>query len=137
MRGITAQPSPACGEVFVAPFDIVFTKFDIVEPDVLFVAGAQADIVTEKHVRGAPALVVEIFSPGTRRVDENVKYRLFERTGVREYWLVDPELDLIKVFRRAVDVAFPRVAELTAEAAHTLETPLLPEFALALARLFR
>jgi Uma2 family endonuclease len=131
------EQHPSCGEVFVAPFDIVFTRFDIVEPDVLFVAHDQAGIVTEKHVRGAPAIVVEVLSPGTRRVDEKVKYRLFERTGVREFWLVDPERDLVKVFRRAADGSFPRVAELTAEAADTLATPLLPEFALALARFFR
>ncbi len=131
------EQHPAAGEVFVAPFDVVFTHFDIVEPDVLFVAGDQADIVTDKHVRGAPAMVVEILSPGTRRVDEKVKYRLFERTGVREYWLVDPELDLVKVFRRAADGSFPRVAELTAESDDTLATPLLPGFALALAAFFR
>ena len=131
------EQHPACGEVFVAPFDIVFTHFDVVEPDVLFVAGDQSDIVTEKHVRGAPALVVEILSPGTRRVDEKIKYRLFERTGVREYWLVDPELDLVKVFRRASDGSFPRVAELSAETADTLATPLLPAFSLALAAFFR
>ena len=131
------EQHPACGEVFVAPFDIVFTPFDVVEPDLLFVAGDQSDIVTEKHVRGAPALVVEILSPGTRRVDEKIKYRLFERTGVREYWLVDPELDLVKVFRRASDGSFPRVAELSAETADTLATPLLPAFSLALAAFFR
>ena len=131
------EQHPDCGEVFVAPFDVVFTDFDIVEPDVLFVAGDQAEIVTDKHVRGAPALVVEILSPGTRRVDEKIKYRLFERTGVREYWLVDPELDLVKVFRRAADGSFPRVAEFTAEAADTLTTPLLPGLALPLATFFR
>ena len=131
------EQHPACGEVFVAPFDIVFTQFDIVEPDVLFVAGDQADIVTDKHVCGAPALVVEILSPGTRRVDEKIKYRLFERTGVREYWLVDPELDLVKVFRRAADGSLPRVAELTADASDTLTTPLLPGCALPLATFFR
>ena len=129
--------NPGVGEVFLAPFDVVFTDFDIVEPDVLFVAGDQADIVTDKHVRGAPALVVEILSPGTRRVDEKLKYRLFERTGVREYWLVDPELDLVKVFRRAADGSLPRVAELTADASDTLTTPLLPGFALPLATFFR
>jgi len=128
---------PASGEVFVAPFDVVFSNVDVVEPDLLFVAGDQQEIVTDKHVRGAPALVVEILSPGTRRVDEKIKYRLFERAGVREYWLVDPELDLVKVFRRAADGSFPRVAELTSEAGDTLATPLLPAFTLPLVAFFR
>jgi Uma2 family endonuclease len=128
---------PSRGEVFVAPFDVVFSHFDIVEPDVLFIAADQQEIVTEKHVRGAPALVVEILSPGTRRVDEKIKYRLFERAGVREYWLVDPELDLVKIFRRAADGTFPRVAELSADASELLTTPLLPEFVLPLVVFFR
>jgi hypothetical protein len=50
---------------------------------------------------------------------------------------VDPEHDLIKVFRRDADGAFPHVAESSAKAVDTLRTPLLPEFALALPDLFR
>jgi len=128
---------PERGELFIAPFDVVFGHYDIVEPDLLFIAADQQDLVTDKHVRGAPALVVEILSPGTRRVDEKVKYRLFERGGVREYWLVDPELDLVKVFRRAEDGTLPRVAELAAESGDALTTPLLPDFVLPLAVFFR
>jgi Uma2 family endonuclease len=128
---------PEAGEAFLAPFDVVFSDFDVVEPDLLFICTDQHEIVTEKHVRGAPAIVIEILSPGTRKVDETIKYRLFERVGVREYWLVDPPLDLIKVHRRASDGSLPRVAELTAEAGDTLATPLLPGFAAPLAEFFR
>ena len=43
------------GRVFVAPFDVVFSDFDVVEPDLLFVSTArQADVLTAAHVRGAP-----------------------------------------------------------------------------------
>lgn len=55
---------------------------------------------------------------------------------MREYWLVDPELDLGKVFRRTADLQFPRVAELTSEERATLTTPLLPGFSLELFELF-
>src|SRR5689334_23752760 len=58
------------GEIFHAPFDVVLSRFDVVEPDLLIVLNGQSDLITEKHVRGAPAIVVEILSPGTRRVDE-------------------------------------------------------------------
>ena len=81
--------------------------------------------------------MIEILSPGTRRVDEKIKYRLFDRADVREYWLVDPELDLIKVYRRAVDSSFPRVSELTAEDSAVLTTPLLPGLELSSGPLFR
>jgi Uma2 family endonuclease len=128
---------PDAGEAFLAPFDVVFTQFDVVEPDLLFISSDQRDIVTEKHVRGAPAIVIEILSPGTRKVDEKVKYRLFEQSGVREYWVVDPELDLTKVHRRSSNGSFSRVGEITAEQGDTLATPLLPGFAVALSELFR
>jgi Uma2 family endonuclease len=123
------------GRVFVAQLDVVLSSYDVVEPDLLFVASDQTGILTDKNVQGAPALVIEILSRGTRKRDEQIKRRLFERVGVREYWLVDPELDLIKVFRRAEDNTFPRVAELTAEEHSVLTTPLLPGFSLALAEL--
>jgi Uma2 family endonuclease len=86
---------PGAGQVFLSPFDVLFTKWDIVEPDLLFIAGDQLDILTDKNVQGPPALVVEILSRGTRQVDERVKLRLFERGGVREYWMVDPERDRV------------------------------------------
>ena len=55
------------GRVFFAPFDIVFTNFDVVEPDLLYMSNARAaEILTQKHVTGAPELIVEIGSPSTR-----------------------------------------------------------------------
>lgn len=66
-----------------------------------------------------------------------IKRRLYDRTGVREYWLVDPELDLVQVFRRADDGRLTRVAELTAEDGHTLSTPLLAGCVIDLRALFR
>jgi Uma2 family endonuclease len=107
-----------------------------VEPDLLFVAADQSGIITEKNIQGAPALVVEVLSPSTRKTDEQIKRRLFEREGVREYWLVDPELDLVKVFRRKADGSFPRDAELSREAHHVLTTPLMPGLAIPLDELF-
>jgi len=127
---------PDLGRAFLSPFDVVFTQFDVVEPDLLFVAADQLDILTKANVQGPPALVVEILSRGTRKKDEQIKRRLFERGGVREYWLIDPELDVIKVFRRTADGALPRVAELSREEEDTLQTPLLPGFSLSLIAFF-
>jgi Uma2 family endonuclease len=126
---------PHLGRAFFAPFDVIFTRWDVVEPDLLVIAGDQLDILTKKNVQGAPAIVVEILSPGTRKVDEQIKRRLFDRGGVREYWLIDPELDLVKVYRRDQDGTFPRVAELTREADDTLTSPVLPGWSLPLGRL--
>lgn len=124
------------GRVFVAPFDVVFSDFDVVEPDILFISNARkASVLTSANVQGAPDLVVEVGSPGTRRRDETLKHRLYERCGVSEYWVVDPELDVIKVFR-SIAGRYERVHELTCDAGDVLTTPLLPELRLTLVAIF-
>ena len=83
-----------------------------------------------------PELVVEIGSPGTRKRDETIKRRLYERSGVSEYWVVDPELDLVRVYRRDGE-GFGRAVELSREARDVLSTPLLPGLEMPLVRIFR
>lgn len=134
--GVYLRRHPEAGRVFLSPFDVVFTPWDVVEPDLLVIAGDQLDILTEKHVRGAPALVIEVLSAGTRKIDEQSKRKLFDRSGVREYWLVDPELDVVTVFRRQPDGSFPAITELSREKGHALTTPILPGLAMALRDLF-
>jgi Uma2 family endonuclease len=124
------------GRLFYAPFDIVFTQFDVVEPDLLFMSNVRAEsILTAKHVIGAPELVIEIGSPGTRKRDETIKRRLYERSGVSEYWIVDPELDVVRVYRSEGE-RFGKPIELSSEADDVLTTTLLPQLELPLARIF-
>jgi len=131
------EAHPGLGEVFLAPFDVVLSRFDVVEPDLLFIAGDQPEILTAQNVQGPPALVVEVLSKSTRKRDAQTKRRLFERTGVREYWLVDPELDTVQVFRPSPDGRLARVAELTAEDDDHLASPLLGDCTIGLRDLFR
>ena len=56
------------GAVFVAPFDVLSSDLNVVEPDLLYVSRERQAIVTHAHVRGAPDLVVEVLSSSTRRV---------------------------------------------------------------------
>ena len=123
------------GRVFLAPFDVVFTRWDVVEPDLLFIANDQAEILTDKNVQGSPALVIEILSPGTRRRDEQLKQRLFDRERVREYWLVDPDLDVVSVFRRGEGGSFQLAAELRRQSRDVLTTSLMPGLAIRLEEL--
>jgi Uma2 family endonuclease len=124
------------GRVFYAPFDVVFSNFDVVEPDLLYLSNERmADVVTPQHVRGAPNLVIEIGSPGTRKRDETIKRGLYERSGVDEYWIVDSETDVVRVYGREGH-AFGRVAELSRESTDVLTTPLLPGLHLPLTRIF-
>ncbi len=111
--------------------------FDVVEPDLLYLSNERAaQVITAKHARGVPELVVEIASPATRKRDETVKRRLYERAGVSEYWVVDPEIDVIRVYRRERD-QFGRPAEMSREAGDVLTTPLLPGLDLPLVRIFK
>ena len=125
------------GRVFFAPFDVVFSTFDVVEPDLLYLSNERAaTVLTADNVRGTPELVVEIASKSTRKRDETIKRRLYERAGVSEYWTVDPMNDAIRVFRREGS-RFGRPLELSREADDVLTTPLLPGLELPLARVFR
>ena len=124
------------GRVFLSPFDVVFTRFDVVEPDLLFLTHARArQVLTAANVQGVPELVVEIGSPSTRKRDETIKKRLYEREGVAEYWVVDPDLDVIRVYARQGD-GFARARELSSEAGDVLTTPLLEGLELRLADVF-
>ena len=85
------------GEAFGAPFDVVLSDYDVAQPDILFVSNARSEIITEANVQGAPDLVVEILSPSTAQYDQGYKRTLYGRSGVREYWLVDPEAETVEV----------------------------------------
>jgi Uma2 family endonuclease len=117
------------GETLIAPLDVVLAEDAVVQPDVVVITSARAELVGEKNIAGPPDIVIEVLSDGTRRVDEIVKRKLYERYGVDEYWIADPVVEIVKIYRR-VGNAFERVAEIGTENGGDITTPLLPEFAL-------
>jgi Uma2 family endonuclease len=123
------------GRVFAAPCDIVLSKHDIVQPDLMFISNARAGIVTNRNIQGVPDLIIEILSEGTRRLDETVKLDLYDRYGVPEYWTFDTDRKTSRVYRRAQQ-GLRLVAELAAEAGDVLTTPLLPGIEIPLAEIF-
>jgi Uma2 family endonuclease len=125
----------ANGEVFVAPTDVVLSDTNVVEPDLLVVLSARSSILTERNIQGAPDIVIEVLSDSTRRVDEIDKRKLYEHFGVSEYWIADPVIDTMKIYRRAAR-GFERVAEVSLEAGGALTSPLLPGFSLDIQRVF-
>jgi Uma2 family endonuclease len=127
---------PHLGRVFL-PLDVVLSRYDVIEPDLLVVVPDQDGILTEMNVQGAPALAIEVLSPSTRKRDEGVKRRLLDEKGAREYWLVDPRHSRVTVYRRAEDGSFPGVAELDPASGADLSSPLLPGFTLSVQGLFR
>jgi len=120
------------GLVFVSPFDVVFSQFDVVEPDVLYVSQGRASVLTEKNVQGPPDLVIEVTSPTTEKIDRTTKLKLYARFGVQEYWIVDPDGPSVQVYRREAQ-GLELVATLHAD--DSLVSPLLPDFNLPLRKL--
>ncbi len=124
------------GEIFFAPTDVVLSDQDVVQPDLLFVSAARASLITETCIQGAPDLMIEILSETTRKSDEIIKRKLYARHGVGEYWIVDPELETVKVYHRSASGEHVRAAELARETDATLTTPLLPGLTIPLAEIF-
>ena len=120
------------GEVFVAPLDVVLSEYDVVQPDVLVVLDAGGAALTKANLKGPPALAVEVMSDPGR--DRRLKRNLYGRTGVEEYWLVDPDGDWLEVYRLE-GAGYGTPVILGTE--DTLTTPLLPGLSVNLADLFR
>ncbi len=120
------------GMVFVAPFDVVFSRFDVVEPDILFISKAHLSVLTEKNIQGAPDLVVEVLSETTKEIDRTTKLKLYARFGVKEYWMVEPKTCGFEIYRRG-----KKGLEFAASLAshQTLTSPLFPGLTLPITKL--
>jgi Uma2 family endonuclease len=80
------------GGVFYSPLDVVLPSGEVVQPDIFFLNSKEMErCAVDKRMYGAPSLVVEILSPGSTTLDTLTKRELYEQSGVREYWIVDPE----------------------------------------------
>ena len=123
----------AIGYIFVAPFDVVLSNTDVVQPDIMFVSNARAHIITDANIRGAPDLVVEILSPGTAERDRTFKRDLYARHGVKEYWMVDTELR--RIYQLMLDADEFRLAGVFGMG-DTLVSPTLGGYALNVSDVF-
>ena len=91
---------PGHGRLWYAPIGVHFPATqEGVQPDILFVSDERRAIVAPDELKGAPDLVVEILSPSTATRDRDLKRRLYQRQGVAEYWIVDPDADAVDVWR--------------------------------------
>jgi Uma2 family endonuclease len=123
------------GMVFLSPLDVVFDNENVTEPDLVVIRSDRANIVGKKNVQGAPTLCIEVLSDSTRRLDEIHKRKLYERSGVEEYWIVDPVLELVKIYRQT-GAGFERAAEISVEEGGTITTPLFPGLSIDVTAVF-
>ena len=86
------------GSVLFAPIDVLLAENTVVQPDLLFIAKDRASIIGDRAITEAPDLVIEIHSPATHKLDHVTKRRIYAVHGVREYWIVDPDLEKVEVF---------------------------------------
>ena len=125
------------GNVVGAPFGVKLTRYDVVEPDVMYFSRERArEIYKGTHLDGAPELVVEIESPSTRHRDQVLKRDLYARQGVREFWLIATATHTVTIFRAADGESSFDGRGTVLPPPDVLTTPLLPGFELPLAQVF-
>jgi len=94
------------GKAYCAPFDVYLDESNVVQPDVLFVS-KKNDILTAAGAEGAPDFIVEILSPKTAFLDKKSKRRVYARSGVKELWIIDPDIKTIQVYFLQKDAERP------------------------------
>ena len=121
------------GRVYHAPFDVVLSNTDVVQPDLIFVSDERADIITPANIQGAPDLVVEILSPSTAARDKTFKRSLYARHCITEYWMVDlteKTITILRLGERGFEVVD------TYGEGEILTSPILQGFTLSLDEVF-
>jgi Uma2 family endonuclease len=97
---LRAYANAAGGLALGPPLDIVFSEYDVLQPDMVYFTAAQLpELSGHKPIRIPPALVVEVLSPSTESRDRGRKLQIYARFGVPEYWIADPLAKRIDVLR--------------------------------------
>lgn len=87
------------GQIYTAPIEVHLAEnTKPVQPDVLFIRADRQPALGAQFLEGAPDLIVEVISPSSIRLDRHVKFDIYERSGVAEYWLADPKAHLVEVY---------------------------------------
>ncbi|RKX73627.1 MAG: Uma2 family endonuclease [Spirochaetes bacterium] len=89
------------GELFHAPIDVYLSDTETYQPDIIFITVERLFIIGEKKIEGAPDMVIEVLSPRTAYYDLGHKMKTYQKSGVREYWVVDPMEKSIELYENA------------------------------------
>jgi Uma2 family endonuclease len=122
------------GLVLYAPVDIYLDDENAFQPDLVFVSKQRRDIVKDDGIHGAPDTVIEILSPATAYYDMKKKYKIYEKFGVKEYWIVDPEMKNVELFSLSEQGKYQMNADVTGQGAVT--SGILAGFEISLDEIF-
>jgi Uma2 family endonuclease len=86
------------GEIFLSPLDVVLGEHNTYQPDLLFILESNKKIIEETKINGTPDMVVEVLSPSNAYYDLVIKKKIYESSGVKEYWIVDPIQDALDLY---------------------------------------
>lgn len=86
------------GLTLLSPIDVYLDDENAFQPDLILILKEKKDIIKKDGIYGPPDIVIEILSPSTASYDLRGKFRVYERSGVKEYWIVDPEINSVEVY---------------------------------------
>lgn len=78
------------GQTRVAPYDVFLSSKNVFQPDICFIANENLHKIEKEGLHGAPDLVIELLSPSTSKYDLDEKKDVYERYGVKEYFIIEP-----------------------------------------------
>jgi len=123
------------GILLYSPVDIYLNEENVYQPDIIFISRERKDIVKDDGIHGAPDMVIEILSPSTAYYDMKKKFKIYEKFGVKEYWIVDPEMKNVELFSLSEQGKYVMNADVTGEG--TVKSGILNEFEITLEDVFR
>lgn len=123
------------GRLYTAPMDLYLDGQNYYQPDIFFVARDNPRcVLTENDIwRGPPDLVVEVLSKSTAKHDRLEKFDAYEHNGVREYWMIDPDVRLVEVYTLNEQGAYQRRAYADGD---TFQSNVLPSLTIEVSALF-
>jgi Uma2 family endonuclease len=121
------------GSIEISPLDVILEEgMNRLQPDLFFISTANASIIQD-WIRGVPDLTIEVVSKGSLKLDTQDKKAIYEKYGVKEFWLVFPDFQAIEIFTlengKYVLTSF-------AEVKGTVESAVLKGFTLDISNIF-
>ena len=127
-------------KLYHAPFDVLLAKedasddeiYDVVQPDILVICDTKK--ISKRGCTGAPDFVIEISSPSTATKDQFEKAILYDKHGVKEYWIVHPSDRIVFIRRKGADGAFEATEMIAAKG--KVSVPLFPDLVIDFDKIF-